>query len=49
MTNLSAPRPSALLCALRAFAVKKVDDFAPTQQMKDIKFITKKPAERRSD
>jgi hypothetical protein len=35
---------SALLCALRASAVKKVDDFDPLQQMRGIKFITKKPA-----
>jgi hypothetical protein len=28
VTSLFAPRPSALLCALRAFAVEKVDDFA---------------------
>jgi hypothetical protein len=40
--------PSAPLCALCAFAVKKVDDFAWLQQMRDIKFITKKPAKRRS-
>jgi hypothetical protein len=26
--------PTALLCALRASAVKKVDDFAPLQQMR---------------
>jgi hypothetical protein len=36
---------SALLCALCAFAVEKVDDFVPMQQMRDLKFITKKPAE----
>jgi hypothetical protein len=36
MTNLFAQ-----LCALRAFAVKKVDDFAPMQQMKNIHFIPK--------
>jgi hypothetical protein len=36
---------SAQLCALRAFAVKNVDYTAPMQQVRDLKFITKKPAE----